>query len=236
MVGLPAGCAGDGQLPPNQNFYTAAARTYGFQQPWSDRGARASVEDHVYGGGVQCKHVASVQVLAQNGDWAEVGWITAQSGYGVCTPFTGETNMPKAFYVYVIAGVATCKFRTDVTVSGGDNPTASVRSNISGNPNNWIYDFNNGSGNSFTLTVTGLHFTAGVSTTDTDRITPPETANGHFIGMQYRTANDTWTAWGSEICANGQNGTPDLSNDPDYNNQLTQTNEVTVSTNPADCN
>lgn len=56
------------------------------------------------------------------------------------------------------------------------------------------------------------------------------------MGMQYRTS--AWVDWGSEVCADGVDGTPPLPNldtDGHYHNQLTQPNEVVVSANAARC-
>ena len=210
---------------------------------FQDLGVRASGEDLVYGGGVQCAHADTVSVLLPNQDsFVEAGWATMQSAYSAQDEFpycNSYLNSPHAFYVYRQNHAYTCNVysSTDVSVSGGDKPTTSVYSDQA-HPGTWILDFSNGSGGSFTHAVSGWTYTVGAGLTNCDRhyLDPSdntkESCQAHFTGMQYRTSPPGWQAWGSELCANGVKGSPplpDLSNDPTYNNQLTQPNEVLVS-------
>ncbi len=212
----------------NGRFSTDATRTYGLD--FIDRGVRASTGDLIYGGGATCVHVASVLVIDRANDWVEVGWHTMATGYADCHA-TGN-NVPVVFYLRDVSGQQTCYEDRNITIKAGTYYPVSVRSDIVNNANRWIWDWNG-----TTLSESpDLGFSAGAGMTNSDRHyidsinTSDEDATAHFKGMQKLTSANSWVGWGGEICAgSGYN------NDAYYNNQLTQPDEVGVSTNAAQC-
>src|SRR5581483_10596922 len=154
----------------NNFLHTAAGRTTA--GAFQDLGVRASGEDHVYPGGVQCSQNDTVLVLMPDQvNYAEAGWATEQTAYHQEEPAcaaSGMTNSPQAFYFYRQDDNDTCVyFNGTISVSGGDNPTASVYSSAA-NPGTWILDFSNGSGNGFTHSVPGWSHSVGAGLTNCD--------------------------------------------------------------------
>lgn len=225
--GFPPVALAAGQC--NYYSYTQATRTYGFD--YVDRGVKANTYDHVYGGGVQCAHVASVIVEDQFLNYVEVGWGTMQTAYSDC-PDSGKTNSPVVLRVIKIAGQApVCVFYQSIPIQGGDDPWVSVRSDNPTDPTAWIFVYN---GNQLAY-VQGIPFATGVGVSNTDRhYRDPdnpvhESSDAHFKGMQYRTGGNTWLNWGSEICVGS------FFPDSKYHNRLTQPNEVLVAANSEIC-
>lgn len=213
----------------NGYWSTDATRHFGFD--WVDRGVRASSGDEVLGAGPVCERFNSVLVITQAGDYVETGWTNLATNVNDCHAI-GD-NKPHVFYEWNLSGAQTCHEVQSIAISGGQYYSVNTHSDIANNhPNQWIFAWDHTTLNE----SPNVGFQQGAGMTNVDRhFKDPsngsnEDARGDFKGMQNGDNQNTWNAWGSEICAG-----VGYSNDPNYNNQLVQPDEVQVSTNPASC-
>ena len=181
---------------------------------------------NVFGGGASCARISSIESNAQNDDEAEVGWLIQAPGVSNCIGGTGD-NTPHVFYTWVAYGTYACHENTSYTLVAGNKYPFSIRYDFSSpsGTQKWIYDFN---GNVLDEHDNG--FKLSQPTTNGERHSTDDGSAAHFIGMNFRTASDTWSAWGHSACSPYPQ-----SDDPDFNNQLLSNTEIQVSQQAAQC-
>lgn len=213
---IPSGC----DLPwPYNSIATNNTQNY------SDYGDQVNGPGmNVYGGGAVCVRISSLESNSnsQVSDLAEVGWHIQASGYNTCNT-TGD-NKPHVFYAWMAYGSYACHEATSYQLTAGNKYAFSIRYDFN-DPHtlSWIYDFQ---GNILTIHDNGFDFSQ--PTTNGERHGSGDGASAHFIGMKFRTASDTWAAWGHSACS-------PLSDDNIYNNQLISNTEIQVSQQAAQC-
>lgn len=190
----------------------------------------------MWGGGVQCIHVDSVQAVDQNQsyyDFVEVGWHTEQ--LGIDSPCNGITpvNHPVVMYAWRAYGAYHCYEDSTISLSAGTYYPVSVRV-ITGTtnwqiifnghlePNSPATDFNLGAG----VTNAERHCVACAPGTDNT----VESANAHFNALKYwEPGPSTWHDWGSIRCYFGAKSTTHAYEDPAYGNTFNSLTDVRVS-------